>query len=173
MAKQPKKLRDIRINREPLPEALTSITGFMLYWVTGLAGGFYARAVATVGLEPQQVAALQLLTMEGPMVQARLAERLRINKATMVGILNGLEAQGLVERRPYAGDKRALEIHPTDSGREKAEAVARVNREADLIFFSPLSSDEQKTFHTLLSKLATSQPAPEVAQGGQDDDANG
>lgn len=173
MAEQTTKLRDIRIDREPLPEALTSITGFMLYWVTGLAGGFYAQAVATIGLEPQQVATLQLLTMEGPMVQARLAERLHINKATMVGILNGLEARGLVERRPYKGDKRALEIHPTEAGREKAETVARVNREANLIFFAPLTEDEQKTFHTLLSKLATSQPAPEVAQGGRDDDANG
>lgn len=173
MAEQIAELQDIQVNREPLPAALTSITGFMLYWVTSLAGGFYAQAVATVGLEPQQVATLQLLTMESPMVQSRLAERLHINKATMVGILNSLEAQGLVERRPYAGDRRALEVHPTEAGREKAEAVAQVNRDADLIFFAPLSSDEQRTFHALLSKLATSQPAPEVTQGGRDDDANG
>ena len=172
MAEQTAKLTDVQVNREPLPAALTSLTGFMLYWVTSIAGGFYAQVVATVGLEPQQVATLQLLTTEGPVVQARLAERLHINKATMVGVLNGLEGQGLVERRAYAADKRALEIHPTAAGREKAEEVARVNREADLIFFAPLSRDEQRTFHALLSKLATSQPAPEVTPGGQDDDTN-
>ena len=43
------------------------------------------------------------------MVQARLTERPHINKATMASIPNGLEAKGLVERQPYAGDKRALE----------------------------------------------------------------
>lgn len=102
-----------------------------------------------------------------------LAELLHINKATMVGVLSRLEAQGLVERQPYAADKRALEVDLTEAGREKAEMVARVNCEADLIFFSPLSGDEQKTFHTLLSKLATSQHAPEVTQGERDNDANG
>ena len=158
MAEVKERLEDICIDWEPLPEALTGITGFMLYWVTGLAGQFYAKAVGMVGLEPQQVATLQLLTIEGPMVQARLAERLRINKATMVGILNSLEEQGLVERRPYAGDKRALEIHPTDAGREKASELERVNREADRLFFASLSSEERETFHALLAKLATAQP---------------
>jgi len=171
MAKAVERLTDLRVDWEPLPDALTRITGFMLYWVTGSAGQFYAQAVATVGLEPQQVATLQLLTMEGPMVQARLAERLRINKATMVGILNGLEAQSLVERRSYRGDKRALEVHPTQAGREKAEEVEQVNREADLIFFAPLSDEERKTFHALLSKLATSQPSPRATHGDRNADA--
>ncbi len=156
MADTAERLSDLQVQWDPLPEALTSVTGFMLYWVTGLAGQFYTRAVGTVGLEPQQVAALQLLALEGPRVQARLAERLRINKATMVGILNSLEEKGLVERRPYASDKRALEVHPTEAGREKAEEVARVNAEADRIFFGALSDEERHTFHALLSKLATS-----------------
>lgn len=162
-------LADVRIDRKPLPEALTSITGFMLYWVTGLAGQFYAQAVGTVGLEPPQVATLQFLTVEGPTVQARLAERLRINKATMVGVLNGLEAQGLVERRPYAGDKRALEVHSTKAGEKKAKEIEQINREADLVFFAPLSDEEQKTFHALLSKLATSQPSHKTNRGDRDD----
>ncbi len=157
-------LADIQVQWEPLPKALTSITGFMLYWVTGSAGQFYAQAVATVGLEPQQVATLQLLALGGPMVQSRLAERLHINKATMVGVLNELEAQGWVERRPYSGDKRALEIHPTEAGREKAAMVEKVNREADRIFFAALSAEERKTFHTLLSKLATSQSVQHEAR---------
>lgn len=172
MANMVTQLSSIKVAWGPLPEALTSITGFMLYWVTGLAGQFYAQAVNTVGLETQQVATLQLLTTEGPMVQARLAERLRINKATMVGILNSLEAQGLVERRLYKGDKRALEVHPTQTGREKAEEVEQVNREADLIFFAPLSEEERTTFHALLSKLATSQPSYRVTRGDRDDGAD-
>ena len=171
MADTSEKLENIPVHWEPLPEALTGITGFMLYWVTGLAGQFYAQAVGTVGLETQQVATLQLLDIEGPMVQARLAERLRINKATMVGILNGLETQGLVERRPYADDKRALEIHPTKAGREKAGEVERVNREADRIFFAALSGEERETFHALLSKLATSQSLADT-RGGEDDHTN-
>lgn len=157
MASVSQTLDDIPIQWEPLPEALTSITGFMLYWVTGLAGQFYAQVVSTVGLEPQQVATLQLVVLEGPFVQARLAERLRINKATMVGILNGLERQGLVERRPYAGDKRALEVHATEMGRAKAKEVARVNEAADARFFAALDGEERETFHRLLSKLATAQ----------------
>jgi MarR family transcriptional regulator, lower aerobic nicotinate degradation pathway regulator len=158
MSTTAQQLSEIHIEWEPLPSTLTSVTGFMLYWVTGLAGQFYAKAVATVGLVPQQVATLQLLALEGPMVQARVAERLRINKATMVTILNGLEAQGFVERRSYASDKRALEIHATKAGQSKAKEVQRVNQAADRLFFAALSEKERTTFHALLSKLATSQP---------------
>jgi MarR family transcriptional regulator, lower aerobic nicotinate degradation pathway regulator len=149
---------NIQLAWEPFPETLTSVTGFMLYWVTNLAGQFYAQAVATVGLEPYQVATLQLLALEGPMVQARVAERLRINKATMVTILNSLEAQGLVERRSFSGDKRALEIHVTKAGQKKAKEIEKVNRAADKVFFATLNEKERTTFHALLSKLATSQP---------------
>ena len=31
MAEQTAKLTDVQVNREPLPAALTSLTGFMLY----------------------------------------------------------------------------------------------------------------------------------------------
>ncbi|MCG8351443.1 MAG: MarR family transcriptional regulator [Chloroflexales bacterium] len=101
-------LSDIHVHWEPLPASLTSITGFMLYWVTGLAGQFYAQAVAKLSLEPQQAAILQLLEAEGDIVQSRLAERLCINKATMVFLLDGLK--GLVERKDNSSDKRTLII---------------------------------------------------------------
>jgi MarR family transcriptional regulator, lower aerobic nicotinate degradation pathway regulator len=131
----------------------------MLYWVTHSAGQFYARAVATVGLTPPQVAILQLLSLEGPLVQARLADRLQINKATMVPLLNELEAQHLVVRQPHPTDKRAFIVSLTQAGHERAAAVARVNQAADQIFFAALTPDERATFQALLRRLATS-PMP-------------
>lgn len=145
----------IHIDWEPLPEALTKITGFMLYWVTSLAGQFYTQAIAAIGLEPQHAAILQLLDSEGDMVQSRLAERLHINKATMVFLLNSLEEKRFVERKENPADKRTFMIGLTQTGEAKITELALFNQDADKLFFDALTDEEKLSFHKLLSKLAT------------------
>ena len=173
MADTSEKLENILVHWEPLPEALTGITGFMLYWVTGLAGQFlraggrYRRAWK-LSRSPR----FNFLDIEGPMVQARLAERAAAStRRRWWGFLTVWRRRGWSSVRPYADDKRALEIHPTKAGREKAREVERVNREADRIFFAALSGEERETFHALLSKLATSRSLADT-RGGEDDHTN-
>lgn len=145
------------VTNDPLPEALTKITGFMLYWVTNIAGQFYEQVAASLGLETQQIAILQLLMVEDHLVQSRLAEKLHIHKTTMVHLLNGLEAQGLVERRSYPADKRALEVYITEAGRTRGQEAERRSVLADDMFFAALSSEERQTFRTMLARIATNQ----------------
>lgn len=93
--------------QDPIPDSLARWTGNLLYWVASLGGQYYAQVIAPLGLAPAQVAVLQVLDGEGVMRQARLTDRTRIDKATMVGLLNELEGQGLIERRASPNDKRA------------------------------------------------------------------
>lgn len=138
-----------------MPECLGRWTGFVLCWVANLGSQFYETALAPLQLLPGQLAVLTLLESEGAIVQARLGERLRIDKATMVGLLNDLEQQGLVERRPHAHDRRAFEIHLLDLGRQRIQAAEQVSIAAMKQFFGVLSEDEQQTLHSLLVRLAT------------------
>lgn len=101
------------------------------------------------------------------MNQNRLAKRTRIDKAPLVGLLNALETQGLVERRPHPSDRRAFAVHLTQAGTAKLAAAEEVNAEVTARFFAPLVPAERQTLHDLLTRLATSHgPGP---QG--DDDA--
>ncbi|MDM9384558.1 MarR family transcriptional regulator [Chlorogloeopsis sp. ULAP01] len=128
----------------------------MLHWVTELGAQFYARAMAPLNLRPLQVGILQLLAAEGAMVQARLGEKLRVDKATMVTLLNGLEEQGLVERRPHTSDRRAYEIHLLEFGKQQLRAAEKLSVEAAQQFFSALTPQEQQTLNELLRRVATS-----------------
>lgn len=141
---------------EPLPECLGHWTGFVLHWVTELGSQFYARAMASLNLRPLQVGILQLLAAEGAMVQARIGEKLRVDKATMVTLLNGLEEQGLVERRPHMSDRRAYEIHLLEAGKQRLQAAEKLSVEAAQQFFSALTPQEQQTLNELLRRVATS-----------------
>lgn len=143
---------------EPLPLSLARWTGHALYWATDLAGRLYAAAMADIGLAPPHVAVLQILADEGPMNQNRLARRTRVDKAPLVGHLNALQAQGLVERRAHPTDRRAFEVHLTPAGHAKLAEAERVNADVTDRFFAPLAPDERRTLHDLLTRLASSSP---------------
>src|SRR4051812_46795611 len=65
------------------------------------------QALADVdGMRPRHLIALTLLRDHGPMAQAALAEALRLAPSNVVGLLNHLEARGLVVRRRDAEDRR-------------------------------------------------------------------
>ncbi len=153
------------IDWEPMPECLSQSTGFVLHWVAKLAEQIYTNAVATIGLRPYQVATLQMLEAEGAIVQARLSDKLHIDKATMVTLLNELENQGLVERRPHPSDRRAFEIHLLEAGQQRVREAEKVSIAATKQFFSTLLPAEQQTLHKLLSQLATNYVSPSSSEG--------
>lgn len=55
--------------------------------------------------------------------QKALAEELEIETATLVRLIDGLEAQGLIERREVEGDRRAKQVVLTPEGAELAGIV--------------------------------------------------
>lgn len=139
---------------EPLPECLSHWTGFVLHWVTELGAQFYTHAMAPLKLSPLQVGILQLLAGEGSMVQARLGEKLRVDKATMVNLLNDLEEQDLIERRPHPSDGRAYEVHLLNAGEQRIQEAERASIEANKQFFAALTPEEQRTLNELLKRIA-------------------
>jgi MarR family transcriptional regulator, lower aerobic nicotinate degradation pathway regulator len=161
----------------PMPECLSRWTGFVLCWVSNLGSQFFEATLAPLHLRPGQLGILSLLESEGAMVQARLSERLRIDKATMVSLLNDLQQQGLIERRPHLTDRRAFEIHLLESGRQRIQQAEQVGEIASQRFFGVLSPEEQQTLHHLLVRLATSSaalmpPATYISEDTSDSDGS-
>lgn len=141
---------------EPLPESLTRWPGFMLAWVADAAVKEYTQALATIGIRPQHLGILTLLQSKGAMVQARLGDHLSIVKPAIVGLVNELEAMGLVERRPHVKDGRAFEIFLLEAGVQRIRQAESVSRNASSTFFETLKPAEQKTFMQMLTRLANS-----------------
>lgn len=71
------------------------------------------------GISPAQFIALAHLTVFGDMPQAELAAHLSTSPVTVVKLIDRMERDGWVERRPSTRDRRVKQVIPTS----KAETV--------------------------------------------------
>jgi MarR family transcriptional regulator, transcriptional regulator for hemolysin len=83
---------------------------------------FDAR-VRAEGLTLARARTLTLLGKKDCMTQTELADALEIEGPTLVPLLDCLEKQGLIERQPVDGDRRAKQIALTPVGQEQATYV--------------------------------------------------
>ena len=92
------------------------------------------------GLSRARLSALSVVVFRGPLGELATAEGVR--SATMTGIVNGLESDGLVRRRPHGRDKRSVNIEATGSGRRLLDR-ARARRIDHVVSkLDDLSDDE-------------------------------
>lgn len=96
----------------------------------------------TAKISPARLSALSVVVFRGPVTLGDLATAEGVRSATMTGIVNGLEAERLVRRRPHAADRRAVHVEATAAGRRLLER-ARAQR-IDLVAskLSDLSAEE-------------------------------
>ena len=67
-----------------------------------------------------------LLTLADRQMRAgELAERVGVSRPTLTSLIDGLERQGLLRRRPVPGDRRGIRLEPTEQG---LDALTRAER---------------------------------------------
>ncbi|OZB53982.1 MAG: MarR family transcriptional regulator [Stenotrophomonas sp. 14-69-23] len=84
-----------------------------------------------------------------------LAEQAGITRATVTGLLDGLEREGLAERQADASDRRALRVTLTRKGRRVARTVFEQHGRWIASLFGGLSASERTQLGALLGKVAT------------------
>lgn len=67
-------------------------------------------------LTAPQLVCLRQLQASGPLTPGHLARASCLSQATITGILNRLEARGVVERQRDPTDKRRVVVHLTEAG---------------------------------------------------------
>ncbi|MEU6586561.1 MarR family transcriptional regulator [Nocardia sp. NPDC046763] len=110
--------------------------------------------LARLDLDPAHFAVLGHLAVADGRSQQELADLLRVHRNAMVGLVDELEARGLVTRRPHPVDRRAHAVHLTDHAREVLEAV---ESEADALeseILAPLEQTERTLILPLLHRIA-------------------
>lgn len=84
---------------------------------------------------------------------SEIAEQLGVTRATITGLLDGLERDGYLERRHDSADRRALTIHMTAKGREVLEAFIPQQCRRSNAQMACLSPEEKQTLIALLSRI--------------------
>ncbi len=83
-----------------------------------------------------------------------LAERAGVTRATVTGLLDGLEREQLIGRHADANDRRALCIRLTRKGKRVARAVFGQHGRWIASLYGNLSAPERKQLAALLEKVA-------------------
>ena len=83
-----------------------------------------------------------------------LAERAGVTRATVTGLLDGLEREELIARHADANDRRALCIRLTRKGKRVAKTVFEQHGRWIGSLFGNLSALERKQLAALLDKVA-------------------
>ncbi|WP_161602718.1 MarR family winged helix-turn-helix transcriptional regulator [Thermomonospora catenispora] len=99
------------------------------------------------------VLVLACVAAEGPMSQRQVSERLRMDPADVVGLVDMLEGHGYVRRRRDPADRRRYALDVTEDGRlflsRRREAGLRFNRR----LFAPLSEEELRQFTDMIMRV--------------------
>lgn len=114
-------------------------------------------AASELALHPAQAGAL--LQLASPLPMNELAARLGCDNSNVTGLIDRLEARGLVSRRSSFHDRRVKHVVLTDSGQQLRERMLeRVGQPTP--GFERLSIAEQRQLADLLRRILEDESAP-------------
>jgi DNA-binding MarR family transcriptional regulator len=87
----------------------------------------------------RELGVLNVLVGREPGSQQQAAQRLGIDRTTMVALLDTLEGKGLVSRHPHAEDRRRNVVELTDKGQNIVRRAGAAAAEAEQVFLKPLT----------------------------------
>ncbi|HEX4081941.1 MAG TPA: MarR family transcriptional regulator [Acidimicrobiales bacterium] len=110
-----------------------------------------------VGLPVNLFKAMLTLDRPQPAAMRDLADYFNFDASYCTALVDGLEAQGIAERRPHPTDRRIKTVVLTEKGRRVLARARSLMGEAPASFRS-LSPTEQRRLRTLLTKVAAADP---------------
>jgi DNA-binding MarR family transcriptional regulator len=111
----------------------------------------FATAAAEFDLTAQQAFALKMLISDKPKAMSDLASALHCDASNVTGIVDRLEARGLVARSSASGDRRVKTLVVTELGeRVHKQLASRVRKPPPAI--AALSENDQKLLRAVLRR---------------------
>jgi DNA-binding MarR family transcriptional regulator len=141
-----------------------------LFGLAEVLAAMMERGVAERGLTRARAGLLWALHHDGPVTQGALARTLGVTPRNVTGLLDALEASGLVSRSAHPSDRRATLVDLTAEGRETTTRLRAGRDELASHLFAHLTQPEREAFRQVLLttterlRAADPQPAPPSAQ---------
>jgi DNA-binding MarR family transcriptional regulator len=106
------------------------------------------------GLTPMQLMLLDRIEDDVAVPMSQLAGQLHCDKSNLTGIVDGLEARGLIERTTPRGDRRVRALVTTVQGRQVRARIGRRLRE-DNPLLARLKPDQLHDLEHLVQQVIT------------------
>lgn len=133
--------------------ALTDRLGYLLKHAREGLAAVSGPALSPYGIDGRALAVLTVLAGQAPLSQQEAAGRLGVDRTTMVALIDGLEAKGLVERVTHPADRRKNVVRLTEPGRDTFTRALHASDEAERRFAAALTDDELAVLKHHLRRL--------------------
>jgi DNA-binding MarR family transcriptional regulator len=134
---------------------LSSRLGYLLKHAHLRLDELYTHALRPYGIDGRELGVLLALAGHEPASQQQAAQRLGIDRTTMVALLDTLQGKGLVSRHPDANDRRRNVVELTEAGRKTLSQAIEASDEAERALLAPLTPQAAQHLRTALRTIVT------------------
>lgn len=127
--------------------------GFLLRRAHQISAGVFEDECKELGLTPAQFGVLTVLQAHPGLGQSSLARALGFDKVTVLRVLRGLQARGLVTRCPAETNRRNMVVALTPAGEDVLAQAQKPAEKAYKRLMAPLDRNQQEQLLQLLQLL--------------------
>jgi DNA-binding MarR family transcriptional regulator len=118
-----------------------------------LMSELHVEALAPFNIHARDLGVLLVIDRFEPASQQQVAERLGVDRTTMVAIIDALEIKGIIARRPDAQDRRRNVVELTPAGRDILRRATAASDAAEAELLTPLAPEEGEQLRDLLARV--------------------
>jgi DNA-binding MarR family transcriptional regulator len=138
---------------EPLPEVLATRVGFLLNRAAMRIRQMTEGALAPLNIFPKHYGLMAVIKANGPTTQQAIGDVLKVDRTTMVLLVDDAESKDIVIRNPHPTDRRCYLLGLSENGQKVYEKAHRLVKKVEDEFFGVLKEQEKDNLITLLGKL--------------------
>ena len=134
---------------------VTEVLGYLLKHAHQQLTAATTSALEPFGVDSRALGVLRVLHLRESTSQQEVAQVLGVDRTTMVAMLDALQEQGIVARRPLAQDRRRNAVELTEHGQQLFAQAAQVERDAESAYIASLGAREQQQLRDWLHLVVT------------------
>lgn len=113
----------------------------------------YREEITSYGLTHGQFFLIVALMEEDGLLPSELAKKTAQDRPTITGLLDRLEKDGWIERKPDSRDRRSLRIYLASRAQECKEPIMNLFEETNQLFLNRFSQEEWNQLQSFLLRL--------------------
>jgi DNA-binding MarR family transcriptional regulator len=149
MSKQTAIVEDPEIRTGSLPD----LVGYQIRLTQIAVFNDLSAVLAPLAMTPGRLGLLMLVEANPGLAQSRLAESLGLDRSSLVPVLNTMQSQRLLERRPVCDDRRRNGIWLTASGARLLRRLQPLVAQHEERMLQGVSRTQRRLLVTLLLRL--------------------
>jgi DNA-binding MarR family transcriptional regulator len=118
-----KDLDPLALFPDPRLSGIDALVGFHIRLASAAVYQHFTETFSDLGLTQKQVAVLWLIEDQPAIAQADIGRRLKMDRASVMAIVNRMQDRGFLKRGESTQDRRRQTLSLTDAGRESLAAA--------------------------------------------------